>query len=195
MYAVQNPFLYGMYELRREQMKMQQESLEAKLKTGLKERQFFYPTTFENLESILRNNFNSVDNLESEHDRWVKFYAKSNVANEAFRGTTNPRILIIGKVLTSLCHLLPEKAKTKAGGFSMKNHQGLTIDTYTDPDKASFFKANPNEMYPDHVLVYRDLSGPADAHTSRLTDFLQHCQVSYRSGTRYNPQEQTFKGN
>ena len=38
MYAVQNPFLYGMYELRREQMKMQQESLEANLKTGTKVR-------------------------------------------------------------------------------------------------------------------------------------------------------------
>ena len=38
MYAVQNPFLYGMYELRREQMKMQQEKLGANLKTGLKVR-------------------------------------------------------------------------------------------------------------------------------------------------------------
>ena len=54
IYAVQNPFLFGMYELRREQMKMQQESLEAKLRTGLKERQFFYPATFETLEAILR---------------------------------------------------------------------------------------------------------------------------------------------
>ena len=49
-------------------------------------------------------------------------------------------------------------------------------------------------MYPEHVLVYRDLSGPGDAHTSRLTDFLRHCQVSYRSGTRYNPQEKAFGG-
>ena len=36
--------------------------------------------------------------------------------------------------------------------------------------------------------------GPADAHTSRLTDFVRHCQLSYRPGTRYNPQEQEFKG-
>lgn len=174
-------------------MKMQQESLEAKLRTGLKEKTFFYPVTFENLESILRNNFNSVPNLEesSEDDQLVRFYARSNLANEAFQGTTNPRILIAGKVLTSLCHLLPEDKKTT---FNKKNHQGLTIDTFTSNDKTSFYKANPNEMYPDHVLVYRDLSGPADGHTSRLTDFLQHCQVSYRSGTRYNPQEQTFKG-
>ena len=99
MYAVQNPFLYGMYELRREQMKMQQESLDAKLRTGLKEKQFFYPTTFETLEAILRNNFNTLHNLdyeEANHDL-VKFYAKSDAANDAFQGSTNPRILILGK--------------------------------------------------------------------------------------------------
>ena len=100
MYAVQNPFLYGMYELRREQMKMQQESLEAKLRTGLKEKQFFYPTTFETLEAILRNNFNTLHNLdyeEANHDL-VKFYAKSDAANDAFQGSTNPRILILGEI-------------------------------------------------------------------------------------------------
>ena len=87
-----------MYELRREQMKMQQESLEAKLRTGLKERQFFYPATFETLEAILRNNFTSVPNLEvvegeDHHSRSqmsrvqeVKFYADSDLANEAFEG-------------------------------------------------------------------------------------------------------------
>ena len=86
-----------MYELRREQMKMQQESLEAKLRTGLKERQFFYPATFETLEAILRSNFTSVPNLEvvegEDHGRpqtsrvqEVKFYADSDLANEAFEG-------------------------------------------------------------------------------------------------------------
>ena len=86
-----------MYELRREQMKMQQESLEAKLRTGLKERQFFYPATFETLEAILRSNFTSVPNLEvvegEDHSRpqtsrvqEVKFYADSDLANEAFEG-------------------------------------------------------------------------------------------------------------
>ena len=56
-----------MFELRREQMKMQQESLEAKLRTGIKERQFFYPATFETLEAILRNNFTSVLNIGKKH--------------------------------------------------------------------------------------------------------------------------------
>ena len=70
-------------------MKMQQESLQAKWKTGLKEKQFFYPTTFENLEAILRHNFNAVANLDNEdHGRQqeVKFYADSTLANEAYRG-------------------------------------------------------------------------------------------------------------
>ena len=89
VYAVQNPFLYGMYELRREQMKMQQESLQAKLRTGLKERHFFVPTTFENLEAICRNNFNSVPNLKletGEHQAAVKLYSTSDAANQAFEG-------------------------------------------------------------------------------------------------------------
>ena len=97
VYAVQNPFLYGMYELRREQMKMQQESLQASLRTGLKERHFFYPTTFENLEAILRNNFNcgGVPNLGSseseEHSskqQQVKLYTTSDAANQAFEGNS-----------------------------------------------------------------------------------------------------------
>ena len=81
-------------------MKMQQESLEAKLRTGLKERQFFYPATFETLEAILRSNFTSVPNLEvvegEDHSRpqtsrvqEVKFYADSDLANEAFEGEEN----------------------------------------------------------------------------------------------------------
>ncbi len=196
MYAVQNPFLYGMYELRREQMKMQQESLEANLRTGLKEKQFFYPTTFENLEAILRNNFTSVNNLDDEQrksSKAVKFYTESHQANDAFKGTTNPRIMILGKISVSLCQMMAEGASYPRMGL-YKDSRGLTIDTLSSHDQSTFFKFNANEMYPDHVLVYRDVSGPPDAHTSRLTNFVRHCQVSYRSGTRYNLQEQEFKG-
>ena len=106
-------------------------------------------------------------------------------------GSTNPRILIVGKVLVSLCHSLPE------GGASQgpkTNSYGMIIDTFATKDKSVFYKFNPNEMYPDHVLVYRDMQGPRDAHSSRLTDFIKHCQLSYRSGTRWNPQEQEFLG-
>jgi len=198
VYAVQNPFLFGMYELRREQMKMQQESLQASWRTGLKERHFFYPTTFENLEAILRNNFNcGVPNLgssENEHrsKHQVKLYTTSDAANQAFEGSTNPRILIVGKVLVSLCHSLPEGASSSQGPKT--NSYGMIIDTLATKDKSVFYKFDSNEMYPDHVLVYRDMEGPRDAHSSRLTDFIKHCQLSYRSGTRWNPQEQEFLG-
>ena len=59
-------------------------------------------------------------------------------------------------------------------------------------------------LYNDQIFKFNSLAffvnfgsffkGPADAHTSRLTDFVRHCQLSYRPGTRYNPQEQEFKG-
>ena len=106
-------------------------------------------------------------------------------------GSTNPRILIVGKVLVSLCHSLPERGANQG---PKTNSYGMIIDTFATKDKSVFYKFNPNEMYPDHVLVYRDMQGPRDAHSSRLTDFIKHCQLSYRSGTRWNPQEQEFLG-
>jgi len=166
-----------------------------------KEKQFFYPTSFENLEAILKNNFTCQPNLEDAQanpsafggpQQEVKFYQRSDRANEAFQGSTNPRILIFSKVLTDVLKVLPENSKhpkhmPKTSAF------GLPIDTIYSADKEMVYKFNANELYPDHVIVYRDLDGPGDGHTSRLTDFLRHCQVSYRAGTRYNPQEQQFK--
>ena len=112
-----------------------------------------------------------------------------------FKGSTNPRILIVGKVLVSLCHSLPEGSRAYTSmAPTQTNSYGMMIDTWATPDKSVFYKFNASEMYPDHVLVYRDLEGPRDAHTSRLTDFIKHCQLSYRSGTRWNPQEQEFLG-
>ena len=91
VYAVQNPFLYGMYELRREQLKMQQDRLKAS--DGLKERQFFYPVAFEALEAVIRNNFNTVPNLDQdggpyplERHQEVKLYSSSLLANQAYKG-------------------------------------------------------------------------------------------------------------
>ena len=48
--------------------------------------------------------------------------------------------------------------------------------------------------YPEYNLVVSVPFPKKDAHTSRLTDFVRHCQLSYRSGTRYNPQEKPFEG-
>ena len=52
-YAVQNPFMFGCYDLRREQLKMQLSgSAKTKPDAQVKEKYFFYPTTFSNLVSV-----------------------------------------------------------------------------------------------------------------------------------------------
>ena len=94
----------------------------------------------------------------------------------------------MSNILIGLCH------EVANGASSSKHGAGANIDTWCNTDKTCFYKENATEMYPEHVLVYRDVSGPPDAHTSRLTDFVQHCQLSYRAGARYNPQEQSFMG-
>ncbi len=33
----------------------------------------------------------------------------------------------------------------------------MVADTLANVDKTLFYKFNANEMYPDHVLIYRDL--------------------------------------
>ena len=66
--------------------------------------------------------------------------------------------MISGKTLISLCHLVPDGASVAKMG-PRKNNYGLTIDTLSNNDKSIFYKFNSNEMYPDHVLVYRDLEG------------------------------------
>jgi hypothetical protein len=71
---------------------------------------------------------------------------------------------------------------------------GLSVDTVTNEDADVFIKYHVNDVYPDHVLVYRDKEGPDDSRTSRLSNIVKFCQISYRAGTRFNPDEVTFKG-
>ena len=87
-------------------------------------------------------------------------FLKTNLISSSnyFSGSTNPRIMISGKTLISLCHLVPDGASVAKMG-PRKNNYGLTIDTLSNNDKSIFYKFNSNEMYPDHVLVYRDLEG------------------------------------
>eukprot|EP00095_Tigriopus_kingsejongensis_P008670 maker-scaffold72_size415059-snap-gene-2.23 protein:Tk08670 transcript:maker-scaffold72_size415059-snap-gene-2.23-mRNA-1 annotation:"Xylanase" len=70
----------------------------------------------------------------------------------------------------------------------------LAIDTFSNRDKTIFIKTHINEVYPEHVLVYRDKNGGADNRNSRLSDVIQNCQLAYRAGTRFNPDEVTFEG-
>ena len=76
-----------------------------------------------------------------------------------FLGSTNPRILIIGKTVVSNCYSLPEGASNSYSG-PKENAHGLTIDTLANKEKTIFYKFHSNEMYPEYVLVYRDVSGP-----------------------------------
>lgn len=46
----------------------------------------------------------------------------------------------------------------------------------------------------DQVLVYRDTTKGPDLRSSRIADILRFCQLSYRAGTRFNPDEITFVG-
>ena len=45
--------------------------------------------------------------------------------------------------------------------LSFFNSNGIAIDTFSNKKKDIFYKFYANEMYPDYVLVYRDLSGTA----------------------------------
>merc|ERR1712038_1515159 len=71
-YAIQNPFLLGCYTLRKEHMKMQ---IEPEIK--VKEKMFYYPTTFEKLEDIIRSGFQSKVGEDG-----IKFYPSSTDANQ-----------------------------------------------------------------------------------------------------------------
>merc|ERR1711981_1481052 len=72
-YSIQNPFLFGCYTLRQEQMKMK---MEPDIK--VKERFFYFPATFDTLEDIVRNGFT----IRTGEDG-IKFYTNSQIANVA----------------------------------------------------------------------------------------------------------------
>ena len=76
---VQNPFLFGTYLLRREQLAMQ---IAAESREKIKERYLYYPTTFKNLELVMRNNFSTAI-FQKER---MMFYSSSELANDAMKG-------------------------------------------------------------------------------------------------------------
>ncbi len=48
----------------------------------------------------------------------------------------------------------------------------MVADTLANVDKTLFYKFNVNEMYPDHVLIYRDLVRNSEIN---LHNLLQCC--------------------
>lgn len=202
-YHVQNPFLMGIYKLRKEQLAMQL----AHEQRHVKERFLYFPTNFKNLELILRNNFQAA--IHQRTDKMM-FYTNSAQANQALSDmetdNANPRLMLVARVVIGLTREIEDEIWEQAfsGKFHLKlpyfaqpkdNPEGhLHIDTFTNEDKTIFIKTNLNEVYPEQVLVYRDKTGGPDSRTSRLQDVIQHCQLSYRSGKRFNPDEVAFEG-
>jgi len=182
-YAVQNPYLWGQYLLRREQLKVQLS------KTGyvVKEKDFFYKSDFENFEKICRQNFDL--RYEQDPRAGVTFYTDALAANNSKPESENVRIIIMAKVLVGTCVKRIEEGAAEIAGqsISINNKTGLPIDTYTDDTQTVFFKFQMSEVYPEFLLVYRDKTAGPDTRSTQLK--VKFAKLSYRTGTRFNPQE------
>ena len=112
--------------------------------------------------SPLFYSFNKTAITKTKRSSAQKINSYIHIPNNCFSlflGSTNPRILIIGKTVVSNCYSLPEGASNSYSG-PKENAHGLTIDTLANKEKTIFYKFHSNEMYPEYVLVYRDVSGP-----------------------------------
>jgi len=193
-FAVQNPYLWGQYSLRSEQMKMQ-----LKGKEGVRERVLFYPVQYDQFEKIARLGFETKQSTENEIGNI--FYVDSQHANDSLEDTDNVRMMFAARVLLGVCRdseALKNNSELSDGStdnllqkFSSANAHGLPIDSWAFMNKNAFYKLNRNETYPDVILVYRDKTCPQE---TRSFDFpVHHIQKSLRSGTRYNPHEKRKK--
>jgi len=182
-YTIQNPFLLGCYTLRKEHMKMQ---IEPEIK--VKEKLFYYPTTFEKLEDIIRHGLQS-----KVGENGITFYPSSTDANREINNKTNPRVLVVTRVLLGICQLRPDDNQLH-NVFTMEKGLRRKVDSFTNEDKLYFIKTNINEIYPETILIYRDKNGPSDQRGSRVMELSKRgVVISYRSGTRYNPDEQMIE--
>merc|ERR1711915_757486 len=151
-YAVQNPFLWGQYLLRREQLKMQLSNSGY----SVKEKDFFFKSDFENFERVCRQNFDL--RYEPDPKMGVTFYSDALAANSSKPDSENVRIMIMAKVLVGTCVRRAEEGASESSiqTVSINNNTGLPIDTYTDSSQTMFFKFQMSEVYPEFLLVYRD---------------------------------------
>jgi len=179
-YAVQNPFLWGQYLLRREQLKMQLSNSGY----SVKEKDFFCKSDFENFERVCRQNFDL--RYEPDPKMGVTFYSDALAANSSKPDSENVRIMIMAKVLVGTCVKRAEEGASESSiqTVTINNKTGLPIDTYTDSSQTMFFKFQMSEVYPEFLLVYRDTSSGPDTRCWKLN--LQFCKASFRSGARNN---------
>jgi len=139
-------------------------------------------------EKICRQNFDL--RYEQDPRAGVTFYTDALAANNSKPESENVRIIIMAKVLVGTCVKRIEEGAAEIAGqsISINNKTGLPIDTYTDDTQTVFFKFQMSEVYPEFLLVYRDKTAAPDTRGSKLP--LEYCKVSYRSGTRINPQDE-----
>ena len=95
---------------------------------------------------------------------------------------TNPRILIVSRVLLGICQLLPDSSPVEDAPFptNISNRleniytleKGLRrkVDSFTNEEKTFFVKTNRNEVYPETILIYRDKNGPSDQRSPRIVE-------------------------
>jgi len=187
-FAVQNPFLWGQYLLRREQLKMQL------VATGqaVKEKDFFCKSEFDTFEATVRQNFDPRN--EANPQGGVIFYTDPLAADNSKPDSDNIRIMIMTKVLVGTCVMKTEDEDGASSapppnlsGPSMHPKTDLPVDTITDSTKTRFYKFSMNEVYPEFVLVYRKKTGGKDTRSTRLQ--VNHIPLRYRTGARFNPQE------
>merc|ERR1712150_459914 len=130
-FAIQNPFLFGCYTLR-------------------KEKTFYFPTSFEKLEDIIRYGLNVGAGEDG-----IKLFASSTDANDQIEGSTNPRILIVSRALLGICQLIPEDlvggaiARQPLEAFNKNRLDNVytpdkgfrrKVDSFTTEDKSFFLK-------------------------------------------------------
>jgi len=187
-FAVQNPFLWGQYLLRREQMKMQLVS------TGqaVKEKDFFCKSEFDTFEATVRQNFDPRS--EANPEGGVIFFTDPLAADDSKPDCDNIRIMIMTKVLVGTCVMKTEEEEgasavppPNTSGPSIHPKTDLPVDTITDSTKTRFYKFSMNEVYPEFVLVYRKKTGGKDTRSTQL--HVKHIPLRYRTGARFNPQE------
>jgi len=137
VYTVQNPFLWGQYLLRREQMKMQL------VGSGqvVKEKDFFCKSDFDQVEATVRGNFDP--RIEANPQGGVIFYTDPLAADGSRQDSDNIRIIIMTKVLVGTCVVKAEEEGASSSlptAPSVHPKTSLPVDTTTDSSKTKFYK-------------------------------------------------------
>ena len=98
-----------------------------------------------------------------------------------FIDKTNPRVLVVTRVLLGLCQLKPGDNKLLDNTFAMEKGLRRKVDSFTNEDKLYFIKTNINEIYPETILIYRDKNGPSDQRGSRVMELSKRYGIFHRN--------------